>query len=47
MTSALIDASRPSQIQNLVGATANTAFSAEELAEIDRMTAGLDVNIWN
>jgi L-glyceraldehyde 3-phosphate reductase len=35
MTSALIGASRPQQIEDCVGALANLDFSAEELAKID------------
>ncbi len=35
MTSALIGASRVSQIEENVKATENLAFSAEEIAEID------------
>ncbi len=37
MTSALVGASRPEQIRDSVGALANTGFSPEELAEIDRL----------
>ena len=35
MTSALIGASRPEQINDAVGALGNTGFTAKELAEID------------
>lgn len=35
MTSALIGASKPSQVEDCVGALANLAFSGEELAAID------------
>ena len=35
MTSALIGASRPEQVKDAVGALANLAFSAEDLAEIE------------
>ena len=35
MTSALIGASRPEQVQEAVGAIKNTSFTAAELAEID------------
>lgn len=38
MTSALIGASRADQIRECVGALANVAFEAEELAEIDRLS---------
>ena len=37
VTSVLIGASKPSQILDNLGALANTAFSPEELAEIDRL----------
>ena len=37
ITSALIGASRPSQVEDCVGAIANLDFTAEELAEIDAL----------
>ena len=37
ITSALIGASKPQQIEENLGAIDNSAFSAEELAEIDRI----------
>lgn len=40
VTSVLIGASKPSQILDNIGALKNTAFSAEELAEIDRISKG-------
>jgi L-glyceraldehyde 3-phosphate reductase len=40
VTSALIGASRPSQIEDAVGALDNLAFSTEELAAIDQILAG-------
>jgi L-glyceraldehyde 3-phosphate reductase len=40
MTSALIGASRVSQIEEIVGALANLAFSPEELAAMDAILAG-------
>ena len=40
VTSALIGASRPAQIEDAVGALANRAFADEELAAIDRILAG-------
>lgn len=46
VTSALIGASRPSQVEDCVGALGNTEFSADELAQIDELTADGDVNIW-
>ncbi len=39
VTSALIGASRPAQVEDCVGATRNLAFSGEELAGIDRILA--------
>lgn len=46
ITSALIGASRPDQIIDCAEATKNITFSAEELAEIDALTGGVDVNLW-
>jgi L-glyceraldehyde 3-phosphate reductase len=46
MTSALVGASRPEQIQSSVGALENTAFSADELAAIDAAGEDPAVNIW-
>jgi L-glyceraldehyde 3-phosphate reductase len=46
MTSALIGASRASQIVELVGALKNLAFSAEELAAIDQHAVDGGVNLW-
>ncbi|WP_261166659.1 L-glyceraldehyde 3-phosphate reductase [Microbacterium sp. Marseille-Q6965] len=46
VTSALIGASRPSQLDDLVQAVSGPAFSAEELAEIDRYAVDGGVNIW-
>lgn len=46
VTSALIGASRPEQVEDCVGALGNLEFSAEELARIDDLTAAGDVNIW-
>jgi L-glyceraldehyde 3-phosphate reductase len=40
MTSALIGASRVSQIEEIVGALANLAFSPEELTAMDAILAG-------
>jgi L-glyceraldehyde 3-phosphate reductase len=39
VASALVGASRPEQLEENLGALANTAFSADELAEIDRILA--------
>ncbi|BAP42853.1 L-glyceraldehyde 3-phosphate reductase [Pseudomonas sp. 21LCFQ02] len=46
VTSALIGASRPEQIVENVAALNNLAFSAEELAEIDRFAVEGGINLW-
>ncbi|HEX9904446.1 MAG TPA: aldo/keto reductase, partial [Propylenella sp.] len=46
VTSALIGASRPEQIRELAGALANTSFTNEELAAIDRHAQESGVNLW-
>ena len=46
VTSTLIGASSPEQIRENVGALANLAFSADELAEIDRYAVEGGVNLW-
>ncbi len=46
VTSALIGASRPSQITELVGALNNLTFSTEELAAIDRHAVNGGINLW-
>ena len=46
VTSALIGASRPSQVADCVGALDRLDFTADELARIDDLSAGGDVNIW-
>ena len=46
ITSALIGASRPSQVEDCVGAVGNLDFGAEELAEIDRYANEEDINLW-
>ena len=46
VTTALIGASRPEQVEDCVGALANPEFSAEELAEIDRHAREADINLW-
>jgi L-glyceraldehyde 3-phosphate reductase len=40
VTSALIGASRPAQIEDAVGALDNTDFTTEELAAIDEILRG-------
>lgn len=46
VTGALIGASRPGQITDCVGALGNLEFSDAELAQIDRLSGGADVNLW-
>ena len=46
VTSALIGASRPSQVQDAVKALDKLAFSADELAEIDRYAIDGSLNLW-
>ncbi|WP_372658156.1 L-glyceraldehyde 3-phosphate reductase [Hydrogenophaga sp.] len=46
MSSALIGASRPAQIVELVGAVKNLAFSADELAAIDQHAVDGGINLW-
>ena len=46
MTSALIGASRPEQIDDCVAGLENLAFSSQELAEIDTHAQDSAVNLW-
>ena len=46
VTSALIGASRPEQVEDCVGALANLDFSDAELAEIDQHARDSDINLW-
>jgi L-glyceraldehyde 3-phosphate reductase len=46
MTSALIGASRPEQIRDIVGALDNTSFTEAELKAIDRHAAESGLNLW-
>ena len=46
VTSALIGASKPEQIVDLVGAMSNLTFSAEELATIDQHAVDGGINLW-
>ena len=46
ITSALIGASRPSQVEDCVGAVKNLDFTPEELADIDRYANEEDINLW-
>ena len=47
LTTALIGASRPEQVVDCVGAVRNLDFTTDELAQIDRLTDGGDVNLWS
>jgi len=46
VTTALIGASRPEQVEDCVGALDNREFSAAELAEIDQYAREADINLW-
>ncbi len=46
VTSALIGASRWSQIDELLAAVENTTFTEDELTEIDRHAVDGDINLW-
>jgi L-glyceraldehyde 3-phosphate reductase len=46
VTSALIGASRPEQVEDCVGALKNLDFSDAELAEIDKYAHDANVNLW-
>ena len=46
VTSALIGASRPEQVEDCVGALKNLDFSDAELAEIDSYAREADINLW-
>lgn len=46
VTTALIGASRPEQVDDCVGALKNRDFSADELVEIDRYAREADINLW-
>ena len=46
ITSALIGASSVQQLEENLAAAQNTAFSEEELAEIDRHAVDSGINIW-
>jgi L-glyceraldehyde 3-phosphate reductase len=46
VTSALIGASRPEQIEDSVGALKNLEFSDAELKEIDQYAREGDINLW-
>jgi L-glyceraldehyde 3-phosphate reductase len=46
VTSALIGASRPSQVVDCVGALSRLDFTSDELAEIDRYARDAGINLW-
>lgn len=46
ITTALIGASRPEQVVDCAGAVGRLDFTAAELAEIDRLAAEEDINLW-
>ena len=46
ITTALIGASKPSQIVDCAGAVANLTFTAEELAAIDELAKDEAINLW-
>jgi L-glyceraldehyde 3-phosphate reductase len=46
ITSALIGASKPSQITDCVGAVSNLEFTTKELAAIDVLASDEDINLW-
>ncbi len=46
ITSALIGASRPEQVEDCAGAVANLDFTTEELARIDAISEEKDINLW-
>lgn len=46
ITTALIGASRPEQVVDCAGAVGKLDFTAAELAEIDRLAAEEDINLW-
>lgn len=46
VTTALIGASRPEQVEDCVGALKNLDFSDAELAEIDTHARDADINLW-
>ena len=47
MTTALIGASRPEQIEDCVGALTNLHFDNKELLELDRYAVESNVNLWS
>lgn len=47
MTTALIGASRPEQVEDCVGALANLHFENKELLELDQYAVDSNVNLWS
>ena len=47
MTTALIGASRPEQVEDCAGALANLHFDANELIEIDKHAVDSNINLWS
>ena len=47
MTTALIGASRPEQVEDCVGALANLHFDNKELLELDRYAIDSNINLWS
>lgn len=46
VTTALIGASKPSQVIDCAGVVGNLEFSADELSQIDKITQEEDINLW-
>ncbi|MBL9048753.1 MAG: L-glyceraldehyde 3-phosphate reductase [Tabrizicola sp.] len=46
ITSALIGASKPEQVEDCAGAIRNLDFTAEELAQIDSISEEKEINLW-
>jgi len=46
ITTALIGASKPSQIVDCAGAAKNLAFTESELGDIDRVAQDGNINLW-
>ena len=46
ITSALIGASKPSQVEDCVGAVSNLDFTAAELKQIDEYAGEEKINLW-
>jgi L-glyceraldehyde 3-phosphate reductase len=47
ITTALIGASKPSQVEDCVGAVANLEFSSDELSAIDELCDSGNINLWS